>query len=379
MRRKGNILLVANYASDVGYAWWLMENFWTQISRYFHDQNRLCFLIYPKINRISEKILNAPVIISEHDFSDRSLPSLKRLKKLIKMNKIRSVYITDNKYYSPYYALLRCWGIDKIVLHDHIPGERPSIPIYKRIIKHFIHSIGFFSCDHYIGVSKFVYERFVNTACIPHNKCSYTLNGIIPIETNGQYTYYAHDIFNIPKNSIIIVTTGRATFYKGLDIFIKCSNIIINEKGENDVYFLHCGDGPDLEAFKRMSANFGLNHRLIFAGNRPDVRQILQSCSIGIQASRGEAFSLSILEYMSAGLVVLAPNHCGNPEAIQDNVNGILYKPGDVQDLAERLCSLIHDEDRRARLGSAAKNTVLEKFDIKRTNAELIRILAGEL
>jgi glycosyltransferase involved in cell wall biosynthesis len=379
MRRKGNILLVANYASDVGYAWWLMENFWIEISRYFHGQNRLCFLIYPKINKISENILKAPVTISEHDFSDRSLPALRKLNNLIKVNEIRSIYITDSNYYSPYYALLRYWGIDKIVLHDHVPGERPGIPLYKRMIKRFIHFMRIFSCDHYIGVSKFVHERFINMACIPHNKCSYTLNGIVPIETNEQFKYYAHDIFSIPKNSTIVVTTGRATFYKGLDIFIKCANIIINEKNENDVYFLHCGDGPDLEAFKRMSAELGLNHRLIFAGNRPDVRKILQSCSIGIQTSHGEAFSLSILEYMSAGLAVLAPNHCGNPEAIQSNVNGILYKPGDIQDIAGRLYSLIHDEDRRARLGSAAKKTVIEKFDIRRTNAELITILAGKL
>lgn len=37
-----HILLVANWESDVGYAWWLMENFWATIAQYYRAQNRRC-------------------------------------------------------------------------------------------------------------------------------------------------------------------------------------------------------------------------------------------------------------------------------------------------------------------------------------------------
>ena len=66
----GNILLVANYASDVGYAWWLMENFWIQIADLFSQQGRKVFLMYPVVNTVPSEVSKSSIIIVEHDFSD---------------------------------------------------------------------------------------------------------------------------------------------------------------------------------------------------------------------------------------------------------------------------------------------------------------------
>jgi glycosyltransferase involved in cell wall biosynthesis len=375
----GNILLVANYESDVGYAWWLMENFWVQIARHFLLQGRKCFLMYPRINTIPAHISEAPLLLIEHDFSNRSGNSLAGLKKVIIDNGIRSMYLTDKNPYDIYYLLFRNWGIRKIVLHDHTPGERTPARLHKKIVKKLIHSIGLFSCDHYIGVSKFVYDRFIRCACIPPEKCSYVLNGITPVEIDERFRYYAHEQFNLPKDALIIVTTGRATFYKGIDFLIECANVIINEKKEDRIFFLHCGDGPDLDTFKKQVAGYNLTGKFIFTGKRNDIHKILQSCHIGIQASIGEAFSLSILEYMSAGLATVVPDHCGNKEAITNVENGMLYKHRDKKSVVELLLNLIHNPDYRKRLGASAIKTIQNKFTIDRTNAEFIKMISAKL
>lgn len=377
IRSQGNILLVANYKSDVGYAWWLMENFWIQIAKYFKHRKKV--LIYPRITNIPDHIKDSDIEIMEHDFSSNCVRSKRRLRDMILRKNIKSVYLTDKKYYDFRYLILRRWGVHKIVLHDHMPGERTPVPFYKRKLKAFIHSLKVFSCDHYIGVSRFVHQRLIKTACIPEGNCSYVLNGIRPIKKDTSYKHYANHLFDIPSDYIIVVSTGRATFYKGIDFIIKCADLLINRAGYRNVYFLHCGGGPDLHTFRNMLDEYRLNNRFILAGRRYDVRKILQSCHIAMHASHGEAFSLSILEYMSAGLSVLAPDNCGNHEAIENNVNGFLYPSGNAEYAVRILKNLIEDRHLRDSLGSRAMHTVKERLNLEKMNSEFVRIISRVL
>jgi len=375
-KQPGNILLVANYKSNVGYAWWLMESFWSEIAKYFEDNGRHCYLIFPKIGEVSEIITGAPIHVLEHDFDDRTKSGKARLRTIIKDNNISAVYLTDKKSYDSYYLRLRLWGVKYIVKHDHTPGERPRIGGIKRLAKQMIYKLRIFSCDHYIGVSRFVRDRLIDNGCIPPHRCSYVLNGIMPLNMRENHRGYANRMFGIPDEAIIVVSVARATFYKGIDFIIVCADKLINEKGEPNIYFLYCGDGPDLEEFKIIANQYELADRFIFAGNRTDIREILLSCHIGLQASRGEAFSLSILEYMSAGLATLVPDNCGNSEAIEHEKNGILYELQDRDTVVGTILRLIKDDNCRERLGQEATRTIREKFHIERASKELVERLA---
>jgi glycosyltransferase involved in cell wall biosynthesis len=368
-----NILLVANYKSDVGFAWWLMENFWSEISKHYQKLEKNCILIYPEINSIPSVIKSSPIDIIEHDFSDRSISSVIKLIKIIRQNKIGYIYLTDRAYYDWLYLVARIAGVSKIVNHDHLPGERKSIPIYKKQIKKLVHLVRMFSCDFYIGVSRFVTKRTIDTACVPERKCTFVHNGIKQFDNTK--SLYAHEQFSIPKDSRIIVTTGRATFYKGIDILIKCAHILLKEKCINNLYFLHVGDGPHLQNFKDMSVELGVDDKFIFAGFRNDIPKILSSCDIGIQLSVGEAFSLSIIEYMGAGLATLAPNNCGNSEAIENGVNGILFTPGDVNDIVGNISYILTNTEFAIKIKNAARLRVVEEFTIEKCNQNLLSVL----
>jgi len=368
-----NILLVANYRSDVGFAWWLMENFWSEISKNFSRKHRKCLLVYPQINSIPEIIRKSPIKIIEHDLSDRRISSLIKLLRIINDNKIGYIYLTDRAYYDWLYFVMRIAGVRKIVNHDHIPGERTKNPIYNMLIKKLIHSVRIFSCDLYIGVSRFVRERTIDTACVQESKCRFIHNGVVLFDNTK--SFYAHDQFDFPKIARIIVTTGRASFYKGIDLLIKCAHILTREKEFENLYFLHVGDGPQLQDFKDMACAFGLDNKFIFAGLRHDIPKILPSCDIGIQVSQGEAFSLSIIEYMCAGLATLAPNNCGNSEAIEDGVNGILFTPGDVNDIVIKILYVLNNDDFAIKIKQAARRSVVENFTIEKCNESLISLL----
>ncbi|WP_224983403.1 glycosyltransferase family 4 protein [Geomonas agri] len=366
---KSNILLVANYKSDVGFAWWLMENFWAQIADSFSDVAST-ILLYPEIDIVPDVIKNAPIKLMQHDFSDRSFSSIRSLVRIIKDNSIDFVYLTDKKYLDWVYLLLRIYGVHVIVNHDHLPGERTKVGLVKKLAKKAIHVLGLFSCDWYIGVSRFVMNRMMETACVPASKCTYIHNGIRLFDDSK--TSYAYECFGIDKRAKIIVSTGRATYYKGIDFLIKCAKRLKEEPGTEEFFFLHIGDGPDLEKFKLLALEMEVADRFLFAGFRTDITKILPSCEIGIQASLGEAFSLSILEYMCAGLVTIVPDNCGNSEAVKDGENGFLFVPGDIDSAVEKIFRAITDNELATALKKAARATVERHFNLEICNKSLI-------
>lgn len=78
-----------------------------------------------------------------------------------------------------------------------------------------------------------------------------------------------------------------------------------------------------------------------------------------------------MLEAMAMELPVVASRVSGIPEVIEDQVNGALVEAGDARALADALARVLADAPLRARLGAAARRTVLERFDNDR-NLELV-------
>lgn len=358
------VLLVANYPPDVGYAWWLMESFWVAIAEFGRTRKNHSVLIYPAPGPIPEAIRTAPITVVHHDFSDRGPGSLRRLHRLIKKHRIRFVYLTDQPYLDLRYLLLRLWGVRHIVMHDHVPGERERPGPIRRALKRSLHALRIVSASRYIGVSRFVRERLVAVACIPSALCSYVHNGIVLSDSRPPDKDFLTAEFAIPRNATVVVSTGRATHYKGIGFMIEVAERIVRHPLGANVYFLHCGAGPDLEYFVEQARASGLGERFILAGHRNDIPRILPGCDIALHAATGEAFSLSILEYMAAGLTVLAPDNCGNGEAIEDRNSGFLYPPGNHDEVVDLLLHLLADSGHRQTVGRHAQQRVAEHFTL---------------
>lgn len=368
-----NILLVANWDSNVGFAWWLMENFWVTISDEYSKRGFKVFLIYPSISILPEAIKNSDIITLEHDFSVCTFNNSKKLIGLIKKNQIKYIYLTDRPAINSYYCFLRLFGIKKIIVHDHTPGVRSRITGLNKLIKYLVYRLPCINADHLIAVTPFVRKRFLETLIWPKSKCSIANNGIIPVEINPDFRFYAHTQFNIPRDAKIVITTGRASYYKKIDFIIECAKYIINGNGIQNLYFIHCGDGPDLLYFKNLVKAYGLSDNFIFAGRRNDIHNLLQSADIGIQASQGEVgYSLSILEYMSAGLATLVPDNPSVNQATEHDIDGYIFPENDVPAASKIIINLLLDDAKLQSIGRNARGRVENNFNLARTNDELL-------
>ena len=349
------------------------------MAEYFLPLGRRCYLIYPQISSLSEGISNAPITVLECDFSNRSRVGRQQLKNILRQNSITSIYLTDQPYFSTYYATLRASGISRIVTHDHTPGDRPAITGLKGIAKAIRNRINPFCSNSVLCVSEFIRERNVINGRVPEVKCVTVQNGIQPMQCDKTESAYVNREFGIPEDSIIVVSTGRANEYKRIDFIIRCADQIVNSMKARNIFFLHCGDGPYLNHLKSLVAGFGLDRNFILAGNRTDVRDILCSCHIAIHASIGEAFSLSIIEYMSAGLATMVPDVPSVCQTVTHDFDGLIYRENDMEHASELIVKLSENDDYRKMLGSQASNTVTEHYDIRESNELFRKIIADVL
>ena len=80
------------------------------------------------------------------------------------------------------------------------------------------------------------------------------------------------------------------------------------------------------------------------------------------RASNNAGFSL--IEALACGRPILAAAGGGTPELLGDA--GVLAPPEDPDTFTRLLDSLLHDSDRRAALGAAARRRAVERYSVDR-------------
>jgi glycosyltransferase involved in cell wall biosynthesis len=81
-----------------------------------------------------------------------------------------------------------------------------------------------------------------------------------------------------------------------------------------------------------------------------------------VPASYREPKGISILEALASGVPVVQPDHGAYPEWIHATQGGLLHRPNDAVNLAEKLATLLRDLDLRKQLGRTGRQNIFEKF-----------------
>ena len=83
---------------------------------------------------------------------------------------------------------------------------------------------------------------------------------------------------------------------------------------------------------------------------------------------------LPVLEALASGVPVVQPEHGAFPELVKLTGGGLLHKPEDPLDLAEKLASLLRDERRRQELAQKGRAAVFEHFSAERMATETMQV-----
>jgi glycosyltransferase involved in cell wall biosynthesis len=101
----------------------------------------------------------------------------------------------------------------------------------------------------------------------------------------------------------------------------------------------------------------GWSDRIRLLGYSDAPGQVMHRADVTLVCSDSESFGRVTIESMSEGTPVVGADFGGTAEIVQAGVNGLLYPPGDVDALANRLRELVRDRDLRGRLAEGARQT----------------------
>jgi glycosyltransferase involved in cell wall biosynthesis len=144
---------------------------------------------------------------------------------------------------------------------------------------------------------------------------------------------------------------------------------------QDDVGFVLIGDGPMEQTLRQRAADNGLAGRLVFAGFRKDVDQLVPHAACLVQSSLTEGMPNVVLEAMAAGVPVVATAVGGTPELVEDRKTGVLVPPGDARPITKWLRKVLADRELAAAMGAAGRQRVKAHFTFASQAADYVDLV----
>jgi len=214
---------------------------------------------------------------------------------------------------------------------------------------------------HITAVCEFTRGRLVEKEAIAAGRIEVVYNGVDPSRFAGLPSpSAARAALGLPADVPLVVQVGTLRSVKDHPTALRAFARVRKELPRARIAF--AGDGPDMGAYKSLSAELGIEASVHWLGSRSDVPNVLAAGDVMLMTSLSEAHSVSLLEAMAAGLPIVATAVGGIPETVADGVSGLLAPRGDDAGLATHLVTLLRDEALRHRMGQAGRARVHDRF-----------------
>ncbi|MBK9165442.1 MAG: glycosyltransferase [Acidobacteria bacterium] len=223
-----------------------------------------------------------------------------------------------------------------------------------------------FRFAHKIVANSDAVREFLIEGGVPGAKIATIYNGLDPsrfVERRVDDRHEWQDKLGLdvdPEARLVTIVANMRSDVKNHEMFLRSAKLIGAE--ENTAIFVLVGEG-ELEAeFRQMAGELGIGGRCRFLGGRSDVREILSVSDVGVLCSRSEGFANAILEYMAAGLPVVATDVGGAREAVEHERTGFVIPASDVTALASSVLALLNDAEMSTAMGERGRAIAAERF-----------------
>lgn len=136
----------------------------------------------------------------------------------------------------------------------------------------------------------------------------------------------------IPKNNKVIISVGELSKRKNHEIVIKA---LQNKK---NVTYIICGQGNLKEYLNNLAKECNVDLRLL--GFRNDRLELMKMSDIFAFPSLQEGLPVALMEALATGIPCVASNIRGNNDLIENGINGFLFNPCDIKEIASSIDKL---------------------------------------
>lgn len=144
------------------------------------------------------------------------------------------------------------------------------------------------------------------------------------------------------KDDFIFMSTGQLSVRKNHEVIIRALAKIDDPK----VKYLIVGFGELENDLKNLAKNLNVQNRVVFAGYRADINELLHIVDAFAFPSLQEGLPVSLMEAMAAGLPVVCSKIRGNVDLIKEGKGGYLVESTDVDGFADKIIGIIKEENR---------------------------------
>jgi glycosyltransferase involved in cell wall biosynthesis len=166
----------------------------------------------------------------------------------------------------------------------------------------------------------------------------------------------------LASEELLVLATGSLVPRKGHAVLVRA--LAAQPPGGPPWTLAIAGKGSEHAALESLSRELGIEARVHLLGHRDDIGDLLAAADIFAMPSLWEGLPLALLEAMSAQKAVVASATSGIPEAIVGEVDGLLTRPGDVEELTAAIHRLRIDPALRQRLGDRAARRARQEFSM---------------
>ncbi len=166
------------------------------------------------------------------------------------------------------------------------------------------------------------------------------------------------------REDILIGEIAKLWRGKGQHLVLKALRGILTDFPNVKAIFI--GEGYLESELKKLAQKLNIQDKVKFLGFREDIPHLTAILDIVVLPSYWEGMGRSVLEAMACAKPIVASAVGGILDLIDDNINGILIPPGDVQSLTKQLIRLLRSRNLREVLGRKARERLGENFSAKK-------------
>src|SRR6266566_3075576 len=167
---------------------------------------------------------------------------------------------------------------------------------------------------------------------------------------------------HLPTDRPIILHVNRLNYEKRVDVLLEAA-----AKLSSNAHIALVGSGPAEADLREQAERLKLDSRVSFLGFVRDAELLAlrHSSDLFVIPSEADLQSLSTMEAMACGLAVIAANSYALPELVHHEENGLLFQPGNSDELAYGIDRLLNDRDLRARMGEQSLKIIAAHDRVK--------------
>jgi glycosyltransferase involved in cell wall biosynthesis len=165
----------------------------------------------------------------------------------------------------------------------------------------------------------------------------------------------------------VLLVAGRLEPQKGHSILLQALPKVRAEFPK--VRAIFAGEGSLQQELQQQARGLGLGECIRFVGFQSNIEDWFSMADITVLPSFYEGLPLVAIESLAAGTPLVASAVDGTPEIVVHERTGLTVPPGDPGALAQAICLLLANPERRKQYGEAGRRWVLENF----TQEEQIR------